>query len=247
MIGSGGDQAARQDMFPTQVDDWKTQQRVGGPPIGDGSSLTIVDNPIETQLTRLSALRDAYPALATGSSVVRYAQDAVLVVSRVDLAEGGEVVAAFNNGDRARTVTVQTGTPAATWSVPFGGGSATPGAAGKLTLTIPAVGAVLAVPSAGLPAAAPARPALRASVDPLSPLELLSATVPGTAPASVAFAVRRGAGPWRRVAIDDSAPYRAFLEPGRFRKHERVQAVAVARGVGEGVSVSPVVTVTPNP
>ena len=36
-----------QDMFPTQVDEWKTQQRVGSPPIGNGSSFDVPSNPIE--------------------------------------------------------------------------------------------------------------------------------------------------------------------------------------------------------
>ena len=40
--------------------------------------------------------------------------------------------------------------------------------------------------------------------------------------------------------------YRAFLEPGRFRRHERVEAVAVARAPAGAVSVSQVVTVRPN-
>jgi hypothetical protein len=48
------------------------------------------------------------------------------------------------------------------------------------------------------------------------------------------------------VAIDDSAPYRAFLEPARFQKHERVRGVAVARGTDGSVAVSPVVTFQPN-
>jgi hypothetical protein len=62
----------------------------------------------------------------------------------------------------------------------------------------------------------------------------------------VAFAIRRGGGAWQRVAIDDSAPFRAFLSPGRFRRHEQVQAVAVAR-TGDGtVSASKVITFTPN-
>ena len=38
-----------------------------------------------------------------------------------------------------------------------------------------------------------------------------------------------------------------LLEPGRFRKGERVQAVSVARGVGGGVALSRVIAVTPNP
>ena len=47
MIGSGGDQAAREDMFPTQVSDWQTEPRVGSPPIGKGSSFDVTANPIE--------------------------------------------------------------------------------------------------------------------------------------------------------------------------------------------------------
>jgi hypothetical protein len=64
---------------------------------------------------------------------------------------------------------------------------------------------------------------------------------------SVWFAIRRAGGVWQRVAADDSAPYRAFLEPGRFRKHERVQAVAVARGTDGSVAASPVGSFVPNP
>jgi glycosidase len=245
-VGSGGDKAARQDLFPTQVKEWQTAQRVGGPPVGTGNPLAIADDPIEARLTELSTLRDAYPALATGASVVRYARGSALVVSRVDLASGREVVAAFNDGPAPRTVTVQTGTPATTWPVVFGGGAAKSSGT-RLTLTIPPVSALLAVPAAGLAAARPAAPGLSAGPDDLSGLETLRAAEPGAAPVSVAFAIRRGTGGWQRVAIDDSAPYRAFLEPGRFRKGERVQAVAVARGAGGGVARSRVIAVTPNP
>src|SRR5205823_12506001 len=41
MIGSGGDKAAREDMFPTQVAEWQTELRVGGPPIGKASSFDV--------------------------------------------------------------------------------------------------------------------------------------------------------------------------------------------------------------
>ena len=61
MIGSGGDQAAREDMFPTQVSDWQTEARVGSPPIGKGSSFDVTTNPIELQLKQLSAVRDRVP------------------------------------------------------------------------------------------------------------------------------------------------------------------------------------------
>ena len=41
IIGRGGDKEARQDLFPTQVAGWRTDQRVGSPPIGNGSSFDV--------------------------------------------------------------------------------------------------------------------------------------------------------------------------------------------------------------
>ena len=245
MIGSGGDQAARQEMFPTQVPDWQTQPRVGGPPIGTGSSFDVTTNPLEGELAQLAKLRDAYPALSTGASFVRYAKDAVLVVSRIDFSAGSEVVTAFNNGTTAATVSVPVATPNATWTVPYGTGTATPSGS-TLRLTIPPVSALLAVPGSAIPNAGPGTPKLTASPDALTSYELLQATVPGP-PVSVAFAIRRPGRAWQRVAIDDSAPYRGFVDPGTFKKRERVQAVAVARGLDGTVRLSPVITFTPNP
>jgi 4-alpha-glucanotransferase len=155
MIGSGGDKAARQDMFPTQVGEWQTQTRAGSPPIGKGSSFDVTRNPIQAQLKALSALRDQYPALSTGASVVRYASGPALVVSRFDVPTGAELVTAFNNGDSVTRVTVTTGTPGSSWTVPFGAGTATAGAGASLTLTIPPVSAMVARPEGAIPSASP--------------------------------------------------------------------------------------------
>jgi glycosidase len=239
MIGAGGDRAAREDMFPTLVSDWQTEKRVGGAPIGKGSSFDVTSQ-LETQLKELAGLRDIYPALSTGASVVRRAQDGVLVVSRVDQATGHEVVVASNNGSSAATVTVPTATPGATWRIVYGTGTAK----GGLTLTIPPVSAVVAVPSGAMPKAAPGKPKLKAGADALTEYTALTATVPGE-PVSVWFAIRRRGGAWQKVAVDDSAPYRAFLDPLTFAKRVKVDAVAVARGLDGSVSVSPVVTFTP--
>jgi glycosidase len=244
MIGTGGDQAARQDMFPTQVSDWQSQPRVGSPPIGKGSSFDVTGNPIESELKELSAVRDAEPALSTGASIIRYANDAALVVSRIDLSTGREVVTAFNNGSASIKVQVAVAAPGSLWQVAFGSGTATKTGAG-LSLTIPAVSALVAVPVAAIPKAAPSKPKLKESADPLTSYDLLAATVPG-GPVSVTFAVRRSGGAWQRLAVDDSAPYRAFVDPGRYARHARVDAVAVARGLDGTVSVSPVTTFVAN-
>ena len=73
MKGNGGDKEARQDMFPTQVPQWRTQERAGSAPIGTGSSLTITSHPIMNQIKLLGALREAHPALRNGSMVMRKA------------------------------------------------------------------------------------------------------------------------------------------------------------------------------
>jgi glycosidase len=228
MIGSGGDQQARQDLFPTQVSDWKTQTRVGGPPIGTGSSLGITDNPIEAHLKLLASVRDTHPELATGATVVRYAKDAVLVVSRIDLTTRREAIVGFNNGNEAASVTVPTAIGA------------------PVKLLIPPVSAQIITPAAAIPARAPQAPKLNAGSDSLTSYYQLAAAVPG-GPVSVAFAIRRGGGSWERIAIDDSAPYRAFVDPLRFRKHERLEGVAVARGTNGTTAISKVVTFVPNP
>jgi glycosidase len=246
MIGSGGDKAAREDMFPTQVKDWQAEPRVGGPPIGTGSSLTITGNPLEAQLQALAKLRDTYPGLSTGASDVRYAQGSVLVVSRIEAANGRELLTAFNNGTTAARVTVQTATPGAQWAIAYGPGTVTAGSGTAVTIDVPPVSALLAVPGTPLPQTAPAAPKLTAGEDALSSYDVLQATVAGP-PVSVTFALSRHGGPWRRVAIDDSFPYRAFVDPGTFAKGERVRLVAVARSLSGQTALSRTVTFTPRP
>jgi glycosidase len=244
MIGTGGDQAARQDMFPTQVQDWQTQQRVGSPPIGKGSSFDVAKNPIATELAQLGALRDANPALSRGWSVTRYAKGGLLAVSRIDPVTKRETLAVFNNGAGSAAVTVKTATPSSKWSqvhggpVPFAQPSSDAG--GTITVPVNGLNAVLLRADSEIPAAAPAAPKLTMRGDDLTSLWVASATGAGSAPVSVAFAVRRGTS-WHRLAVDTSPPYRAFLDPARFKKNEPVQVVAIARSLDGRTATSQVV------
>jgi hypothetical protein len=154
------------------------------------------------------------------------------------------VVTAFNNGDTAAHVTVPVATPGTTWQIAFGSGGATESGT-SLSLTIPPVSALVTAPAAAIPTSAPAATKLKESPDPLTSYDLLAATVTGE-PVSVTYALRRPGGTWRRLALDDSAPYRAFVDPARYPKHTRLDAVAVARALDGSVSVSPVVTFVAN-
>ena len=237
MIGTGGDQAARQDMFPTQVPDWQTQLRVGSPPIGTGSSFNVTSNPIEAELKALGALRDADPALSTGWTLVRYAKGGVLVVSRIDPATKTEYLAAFDNGGSDATVTVQTSTPSSPWKAQLGTGAPVSDAAGRMQLVVPALSAVLYQAGQPIPAKAPAKPKLTIKGDDLSSLWVASAAVSG--PVSVTFAVRRGSA-WQRLDTDTSPPFRGFIDPAKFKHNERISVVAIARSLDGSTAVSAV-------
>jgi len=243
MVGAGGDQAARQDMFPTQVPDWQTQPRIGSPPIGTGSSFDVTDNPIELELKQLAALRDANPALSTGWTIVRVAKGGLLAISRIDASTKREYLELFNNGSAPASVTATTSTLSSTWMPLLGGGGAVSSdARGALTVTVPAVGALLLEAGSTIPAHGAAAPKLVVKGDDLSNLWAATATVPGNQPVSVSFAVlRAGSHAWQRLDVDTSPPYRAFLDPAKFHKNERVQVVAIARALDGSTAVSAVV------
>ena len=138
--------------------------------------------------TTLAALRDRYPALATGASVVRLRERSGarrLPDRRGHGRRAGHSVQ--QRRQRRARVTVATGTPGSTWSVAFGSGTATAGAGASLTLTIPPVSAILARPAATIPASAPAAPTLKAGPDSISSYYALTAGVAG-GPVTVAFA-----------------------------------------------------------
>jgi glycosidase len=245
MMGTGGDKAARQDMFSTKVRSWQVEERVGSAPIGTRSSFDVADHPVAAHLRLLGALRSANPGLATGGSAVRTASQGVLVVSRFDPA-GRELLTAFNAGKTAARVTVRTATPSTAWTeLVAGAAPVTSGATGSVALTIPPLTALLYRPEAALPARAPGAVAVKVGADALSSLWKVSVTVGGGAPGSVAVAVRRARGTvWTRVGTDASPPYRVFLDPRRYRRGEVLYVVAVARSLDGSTAISPVVTTT---
>ncbi len=243
--GGGGDKAAREDMFPTQVADWQTEPRLGSPPIGKGSSFDVRDNPIELRLKQLASLRGANPALATGPTIVRRATGRLLVISRIDTGERREYVAALNAGSEPVRATVRTATPSSTWQSLLGASSGSSGAEGSLTLTVPPLSTLLLRADGRIPGAAPKAPVLKVGPDDLTELLRLAAPVSGTAPVSVAFAVRAATGGvWKRVAVDDTPPYRAFLEPGKYRRGARLRAIAVVRALDGRTAASRAVPFT---
>ncbi|HJR93823.1 MAG TPA: alpha-amylase family glycosyl hydrolase [Gaiellaceae bacterium] len=243
MIGRGGDKAARQDLFPTAVAEWRTEERVGSPAIGAGSSFDLVAHPVSQHLRALGALRDAHPALSTGASFVRLARDGTLAVSRVDRETRREYLAAFNASETAATLAVQTATPSSAWASLLGAATATTALAnGRTTLRIPPLSAALFRADKELPRRGPARLRLKLAADRFTNLVRLSADASSIDPLSVSFAVKRPGKRWTRIGTDDGAPYGVFVDPRDFRRGPAVSFVAVARASDGSVSISPVLT-----
>ncbi len=241
IIGRGGDKEARQDLFPTQVPEWRSEERIGSGPIGAGSSFDQVSHPVGERLRALGELRAAHPALSGGATIVRRSTRSALAVSRIDATGRREYVALFNAGGSPARLTIATATPQAEWTRLAGTTSpASSTRSGSLTLTIPPYSSALLQATRQIPAARPPKPMLVVARDSLSDLVRVSATA-GAKPVSVAFAVRRaGAARWTRIAADDSPPYRTFLDGAAFRRGERVHVVAIARSLDGRTAVSAV-------
>src|SRR6185436_3930293 len=111
-IGHGVDQAARQDMFASQVASYNDQPLLGTP------STTAVENfnalhPIYKDIAGLASLRKQYPALRRGRQVVRAQsrEPGLFAVSRIGN-DGREILLAFNTSAQriAARVQVEAGT-----------------------------------------------------------------------------------------------------------------------------------------
>ena len=194
--GDGTDKAARQDMFPTAVSEWRTEPRLGARPVGRGSSFDP-GHPVARHIRALATLVERNPALRNGAQLTRFAgkggAPSVFVVSRIDRAARREYVVAFDNGAAARTVRVPTSSPRTRfdvlWPVPHGGD--TSDTAGILSVTVPAGGSIVLRATRPLPDAPRRDVTLAPPVfDAVAALFRLRAVVPGIDPATVTFAAR---------------------------------------------------------
>ena len=121
-LGGGGDQQARQDLFPTSVSQWKTDARIGGLPIATGSSFDTT-NPLQNQIQDLSTLRSSDDAFTSGPQILRFAGSNLLVFSRINPTTGTEYLCAFNVGNSVVDRTVATGVNDGEWTKVAGVGT----------------------------------------------------------------------------------------------------------------------------
>lgn len=253
-VGDGGDQDARQDMFPSKVATYNDDDLIGT------DATTAQDNfdtrhPLYRWISGLAKLRAQHPALADGAQIHRCSSDAagVYAFSRVDRATGREYVVALNSATTARTASFATyGKGGAQFDGLFGGAKRlVADREGRVTVTVPPLTALVWKAEAGLPRRAAAPSATWVSPAPggtLSPAPAanpaagrveLRVAVPENAFSEVTYAWRvAGTQDWTKLGTDDNAPYRVMPDASGLAKGTVVETRAVVRDASGNLSAS---------
>ncbi|MEV6402589.1 pullulanase-type alpha-1,6-glucosidase [Streptomyces bobili] len=209
--GAGGDKDARQTLFASRTADYLDDDQIGTERThGDDAYDTRA--PLYRQISTLSQLRKANPALTDGIQTERYAADGagVYAFSRTDAKNGTEYVVAFNNASEAKSATFATGSAGMRFDGLYGtDAKVTSDADKKITVTVPA-GTAIVLKAAGRPAAPATKPTvtLKAPAAGATGTVELSADVDGGQLNRVVFAAQVGNGPWRTLGSADHAPYK---------------------------------------
>ncbi|MFG2276508.1 pullulanase-type alpha-1,6-glucosidase [Streptomyces chartreusis] len=209
--GAGGDKDARQTLFASKTADYLDDDQLGTDRT-HASDAYDTKAPLYRQISALSELRRANPALADGVQTERYAADGagVYAFSRTDARTGTEYVVAFNNAGEAKTATFATGSAGMTFKAIHGAdGSLKSDAGKKVTVTVPAGSAVVyeAAGKLAKPATTPTISLKAPAVGATGTVEI-GADVDGGQLNRVVFAAQVGSGKWKTLGSADHAPYK---------------------------------------
>ena len=240
--GHGGDNLARQDMVASRTPQYLENVRLG---TDAGHEVDAYDpaHPTYRLLARLAELRHDHPALADGALIQRTCPTdtrGVVAFSRIDRETGTEYVVALNNATEPTQVTIGTWTPDATFTTIYdstGSGTSRPRSTpdGKLTITVPAMGALVLRPDQPM-ATRMTGPSVRLRVHPAPWQGWLWVRAEVDSPGWVVtsfYADRDGPGPASRelIAVDDASAADHWWGPlGRLPRGALFDAAGLARG-----------------
>jgi alpha-amylase len=216
-VGDGGDQQARQDMFPSQVPDYNDDDLIANDATTADSNFDRSSLLYET-IAQLAAVTREHPALRNGAQQHRRSAPAagIYAFSRFDRTSQREYVVALNNSEETKTAAVPTAAgPAARLDRIYGPGPASLVTDGSqnVSIEVPALSAVV-YRSAGPIPLSPAAPSIAIDPNPSggAPRDRVevAANVDGNSFYDVTFQARVGAGPWTTIGTDDNSPYRVF-------------------------------------
>lgn len=120
-VSDGGDRAAREDMFESQVPDYNDNDLVGT----DRTTADVnfdTTHPLYQAIADMTAIRTAHEALRRGEQTVRYSdpEGGLFVMSRFNEDRTREYLVAFNGDDIVRIKNVEVAAGAQDWSALHG-------------------------------------------------------------------------------------------------------------------------------
>jgi glycosidase len=219
LVGSGGDQDARQSLFATQVEQYASEPVLGA----QGGSVDRYDtsHPLYQHISALARLREEHPALADGLMQVTHASSGpgVFAFSRVDRDSHTEYAVAANNATQPVEVEVPVLTPDTAYTSVWGQHAEVRSTGERtVTLTVPGLSTVVLQAAAPVPAAETVPDGRFVALgdglpSPGSDRRLVSVELDAPVPVEVGFQRRAEGGQWEVLGVDDNAPYGVWVRP----------------------------------
>ncbi|MEN9687157.1 MAG: secreted alpha-amylase Amy [Actinomycetota bacterium] len=240
--GSGGDQLARQDFFPTLLPEWQREVRIGSAPIGTSGSFDNT-NPLQQIVSQLNSLFRSEPALRRGTQQIRYANESVFAFSRY--AEGQEFLIVANGANEVKSVKIPVSTLDSQWKVLLGSGTAS-GEGASVSVELPKLGWAILKAEKKYTSNSETKVTLHQPENEFSSdgWVMLSADIPGNDFNEVTFSARAPGSKWITVGtadrrtFDRDALYRVYLDGKIFKSGSKIEVVAVAKNPEGKTSVS---------
>jgi glycosidase len=139
--GKGGDQAARQDMFPSKVASYNEESLIGTSATTAQSNFDT-NHPLYKEIAALARIRTSHPALTRGLQVIRYSstKPGLFAVSRFEPGTGREMLLLFNTSDAPLHQNVRVETRSQAFETLAGNCPASAQAPGSVAIELPAFG-----------------------------------------------------------------------------------------------------------
>jgi glycosidase len=251
IIGTGGDQASRQDLFPTGVVAWRSEARIAADPIGTGTYLTGRDHPIQERISWLNSVRNEHPALKTGAQIQRYSANNVVAFSRIDSSTRKEYLVAINNSQVTKSgLRIKTSSPNTVFTQVWGQTqSVTSDSEGFVTIWVGDRQAVVLQAQTTLPAANTVG-AVSLSVTKDSGVALWKprATITNwDDPSTCTFVVQVNGGAWQVLGVDDSADWKMILSGDKFTSGAKINIAAIVKSTTGAIGISNAIQITNTP
>ncbi len=231
--GDGGDQLARQDMFPSRVSEYNDDDLIGTEATTAESNFDR-GHPLYRKVAQLARLTRKHPALRDGALQHRYSTEGpgIYAFSRIGRMQQREYVVALNNSESEQTASIRTYAGRRRFDPVYGSsrGAIRTSASGRLRVKVPPLSAVVYA-SSGRIGASPSAPTVfleapAPSAEDRGRMEV-GADVDGDSFYEVTFEAKVGDAGWQSIGTDDNAPYRVYHDVSSHSTGTPVQYRAV--------------------